>query len=339
MPTASASRDWASPPWPGARSPRRSRDERAVAPCGAVDVSVVVLGSANLDTSVSMRRIPGPGETVLAAGAVAGAGGKGLNQAVAAARAGADTLFVGAVGADEAGGRLRDVLVDERVRVALGASERPTGTAFVMVADGGENAIVVVPGANGDDAVLGREVGAALSSLRAGDVVLAQLEVPVGVVAEAFRAARRRGATTVLNAAPSRELPADVLAEIDILVVNEHECLDLARGHGGGVEDAAAVLAESVGTVIVTLGEQGALLRSAETGVRIPAFPVAAVDTTAAGDTFCGALASRLSAGEAVDEAVVFASAAAALCVQRTGAAASAPTLHETQQFLADRAR
>lgn len=329
-----------------------------------------MLGSANLDTSVSMPRIPAPGETILATGAASGPGGKGLNQAVAAARSGASTTFVGAVGDDEAGERLRGVLIDEGVRAGLDVSERPTGTAFVMVADDGENAIVVVAGANGDGAAITAEAASALASAGRDDLVLAQLEVPLDAVLSAFRSAKERGATTVLNAAPSRPLSDDQLALVDVLIVNQHECLDLAGAPVGGaadaagaptvgvtdaagvsvegaavegvaddaVADAARFLAARVGTVVVTLGAAGALVLSAGEETRIPAFPVTAVDTTAAGDTFCGALASRLAAGDALAAAVPFASAAAALCVQRPGAAASAPRLDEITELLATRA-
>ncbi|WP_341940841.1 ribokinase [Microbacterium sp. LWH10-1.2] len=333
-------------------------------------MGVIVLGSANLDTSVSMPRIPAPGETILATGAASGPGGKGLNQAVAAARSGASTTFVGAVGDDEAGERLRGVLIDEGVRAGLDVSERPTGTAFVMVADDGENAIVVVAGANGDGAAITAEAASALASAGRDDLVLAQLEVPLDAVLSAFRSAKERGATTVLNAAPSRPLSDDQLALVDVLIVNQHECLDLAGAPVGGaadaagaptvgvtdaagvsvegaavegvaddaVADAARFLAARVGTVVVTLGAAGALVLSAGEETRIPAFPVTAVDTTAAGDTFCGALASRLAAGDALAAAVPFASAAAALCVQRPGAAASAPRLDEITELLATRA-
>ncbi|WP_230111722.1 ribokinase [Microbacterium foliorum] len=310
---------------------------------GGPDVGVIVLGSANHDTSVSMPRIPGPGETILATGAASGPGGKGLNQAVAAARAGASTTFVGAVGDDEAGERLRGVLIEEGVRAGLGVSERPTGTAFVMVADDGENAIVVVAGANGDGAAITAEAASALASAGSGDLVLAQLEVPLDAVLSAFRSAKERGATTVLNAAPSRPLSDDQLALVDVLIVNQHECLDLAGAPvegvaGAAVADAARLLAARVGTVVVTLGSEGALVLSAGEATRIPAFPVTAVDTTAAGDTFCGALVSRLAAGDPLAAAVPFASAAAALCVQRSGAAASAPRLDEIMELLECRA-
>ncbi|MFK4760920.1 ribokinase [Microbacterium sp. ZW T5_45] len=300
-------------------------------------MSVIVIGSANLDTAVSVDRHPGPGETLLARDAVSGAGGKGLNQAVAVARSGADTWFVGAVGGDDAGRRLRDVLLDDGVRLRVGESARPTGTAFVMVADGGENAIVVVPGANGDESLLRREADAAVAELAQGDVVLGQLEIPLPVVRSAFRGARDRGATTILNAAPSAALPDGLLDAVDILVVNQHECLDLAGPEFSDVEAAASVLAATVPTVVVTLGEEGALLHSGGAVQRVEAFPVDTVDTTAAGDTFCGALAARLAAGDDLQVAVRFASAAAALCVQRAGASASAPTLSEIREFLAGR--
>ena len=299
-------------------------------------MTVIVVGSANLDTSVSVRRHPGPGETVLADAREAGPGGKGLNQAVAASRAGAETRFIGAVGDDPAGHRLAAMLEDEGVQAGLARSRRATGTAFVMVSDGGENAIVVVPGANADGEAIGREAREVIgSTAKAGDVVLAQLEVPLDTVLLAFSLAHERGASTVLNAAPSRDLPSALLAETDVLVVNQHECLDLAGPDASSVDAAARALASRVGTVVVTRGESGAIVISGDEDRHVPAFRVEAVDTTAAGDTFCGVLASRLAAGDALAAAVPFASAAAALCVQRPGAAASAPHLEEITGFLA----
>ncbi|MEU4014319.1 ribokinase [Microbacterium sp. NPDC028030] len=297
-------------------------------------MGVIVIGSANEDTAVSVHRHPGGGETVLGTLEGVGAGGKGLNQAVAAARAGAGTTFVGAVGGDEAGARLRSTFAAEGVRTYLAMSGSVTGTAFVMVSDGGENAIVVVPGANQDAEALTRESDAALGGIGAGDIVLAQLEIPVDVVFSAFRRSRSRGAVTVLNAAPSMSLPGEVLDVVDILVVNEHECLEVAGGDRHDVREAALALAGRVPTVIVTLGAKGALLVSGGDSTMVPAHPVEAVDTTAAGDTFCGALVARLSAGGELADALRFASAAAALCVQRHGASASAPSARETLEFL-----
>lgn len=299
-------------------------------------MTVIVVGSANVDTAVTVHRHPGPGETILADGGETGPGGKGLNQAVAAARAGAPTRFVGAVGADAGGASLAAVLADEGVDARLAQSPRPTGSAFVMVADGGENAIVVVPGANADAEAIGREARAAIEgSAGRGDVVLAQLEVPVPTVQQAFADARERGAATVLNAAPSRALPQALLDDTDVLIVNQHECLDLACGATTDVDEAAALLAARGATVVVTLGAAGAVVLSGGTVRRVAAFPVVAVDTTAAGDTFCGALASRIARGDDLADAVRFASAAAALCVQRRGAAASAPVLREIEELLA----
>ncbi|PRB18369.1 ribokinase [Microbacterium sp. MYb62] len=301
-------------------------------------MGVIVLGSANEDTAVSVRRHPGAGETVLASSAGVGAGGKGLNQAIAAARAGASTTFVGAVGDDDAGARLRLALTAEEVGTRLARSDRVTGSAFVMVSAGGENAIVVVPGANQDAEALGREADAAVGAIAEGDIVLAQLEIPIDVVLTAFRLAGARGASTVLNAAPSAPLSDALLDVVDILVVNEHECLDAAGGDRRDVRGAAEALAARVGTVIVTLGAQGALVLSGGDVDLVAAHAVSAVDTTAAGDTFCGALAARLAAGEQLNAATRFASAAAALCVQRPGASASAPYAQEIGEFLAARA-
>jgi len=297
--------------------------------------SVVVIGSANLDRSVRVETHPRPGETILGSMATMGAGGKGLNQAIAAARAGAATRFVGAVSADEAERTIRDALSGSGVSPLLAWSDEPSGEAFVMVGKDGENAIVVVPGANADSRALGREVDAVGVTLSPTDVVLTQLEIPIEVVTGAHTIARQRGATTILNAAPSSSLPDALLAATDILVVNEHECADLTEHRYADTVGAARELARRVETVIVTQGGRGALLASHDGVAHVDAHRVDVVDTTAAGDTFCGALAARIAEGRRITDAVRYAMAAAALAVQRPGAAGSIPSRRETQEFLA----
>src|SRR3954454_22106896 len=234
---------------------------------------VVVLGSLNLDLVVPVARHPGPGETVLGGALRRVFGGKGANQAVAAAAAGARTSLVGRVGDDDAGRayveRLRSLGVDAAlVTVDAGAT---TGHALIAVADGGENTIIVSPGANAD---LGDAALAALDGVGAGDVVLLQLEVAPGVVAAAARAGAARGARVVLNLAPYADLPAGVLALADPVVVNEHEHgLLLASGAPGPP------------SLLVTAGARG----SRWGDLTVPATPVAeVVDTTGAGDAYCG---------------------------------------------------
>lgn len=270
---------------------------------------VVVLGSLNVDLVTDVERHPRPGETVLATGPVRRfAGGKGGNQAVAAAEAGARVAMVGAVGEDEDGARylarLRSRGVDvAAVRVEPGAA---TGQAWITVGADSENAIVVIPGANAD---LTLEDLEPVSDLGPGDVLLVQLEVPMPVVAAAARRAHGRGARVVVNAAPYAVLPHDVAALADPLVVNEHEALALA--------DSDVV----PGSVLVTFGGEGCSWDGERfDGVAVPLERV--VDTTGAGDAFCGALAAALATGTDRAEAIRAAAEAGATAVQRAGAQA-----------------
>jgi len=289
--------------------------------------SVVVVGSANVDVVARVPRIPGPGETLLASSVARGAGGKGANQAVAAARAGgAPTWFVGRLGDDGDAALLRASLLGAGVELdAVEISAEPTGTALISVSDGGENAIVVVGGANADLTSLSRTQ---LDRIATAAVLVAQLEVPLPTVLAAAQA-RRAGALFVLNAAPSAPLPDELLSEVDVLVVNEHELADLAPG----LDLAAATdtMLAQVGAVVVTLGSRGCLVVENQSTIEIPALAVSAVDTTGAGDTFCGVLAARLAAGDDLVEAARWGSVAGALAVQRPGAQDAVPTAAEVR--------
>jgi ribokinase len=280
---------------------------------------VVVVGSANVDLAVDVPRPPKAGETILGGRLRRSPGGKGANQAVAAAWAGgADTTFVGALGEDEAADLILVSLGGAGVRTDLvERADAPTGTAFVTVSPDGENAIVVAPGAN--DHV---RIGAVQAErIAEADVVLAQLEIPLDVVASAAAAARP-DAVLILNAAPSRELPDSLWAVVDVLVVNEHEAADLA-----GEPEA---LLKRVPAVVVTLGGEGcAVLRRDQEPVQVPGIRVDAVDTTGAGDTFCGVLAAGLAQGLDLPDAARLASAAGALAVTRPGAQEAVPTAVE----------
>lgn len=277
--------------------------------------TVVVVGSANIDQVFRVARIPSPGETVLSSGLSIARGGKGQNQAVAAARAGASTVMVAAIGDDDFGRRTRAGLVDDGVDVALvRTAGAPTGTAMIAVDDAGENTIIVDAGANGELIALGHADTVAIAE---AGVLVMQLEIPLPTVAAAARAAREAGTTVILNAAPIADLPTGLLDDVDILVVNEHEAAHLA---GSGEVRALARV------VIVTLGAAGAVLhRRGSTDVTVAAPSVTAVDATGAGDTFCGALAASLAEGTALESAVRFAVAAASLSVQRAGAVPSIP--------------
>jgi ribokinase len=281
---------------------------------------VCVVGSANLDLVATTLRIPGPGETVLGDGYAEHAGGKGLNQAVAAARSGAQVAFVGCVGDDEAGRRMHAVLAADGIdAAAVTTSTAPTGRALIVVDGNGENSIVVVPGANHDVTLP--------ESLPDAAVVLCQLEVPLDRVAQALAAGKRAGATTILNPAPAAPLPTDLLAAFDIVVPNEHEVELL-----GGV---AALLAAGCGAVVVTRGGAGVDLHTDEGVAHCPAFAVDVVDTTGAGDAFCGALAARLAAGDELQRAVRWASAAGALATTVVGAVPAQPTAESIRALLA----
>jgi ribokinase len=293
-------------------------------------MDVTVLGSANLDVVVRVARLPAPGETVLALGRDRLPGGKGLNQAVAAARAGARTTFVAAVGRDDAADLLLATLRDAGVDAsAVGRSDRPTGTALVTVQVSGENSIVVDPGANTDV----RPAGPGRAAVTGARVLLAQLEVPLPVVAEEAGAARDAGVTVVLNAAPSQPLPTDLLAAVDVLLVNQHELRDVTGL--SSVDVALAALADQVPAVVVTLGADGARWRSADGDGSAPGLAAQVVDTTGAGDAFAGTLAAALAAGSGLGQAVRRGTAAGALSVERAGAAVSMPTGAEIDARLA----
>jgi ribokinase len=281
---------------------------------------VCVVGSANLDLVATATRLPAPGETVSGTAYAEHAGGKGLNQAVAASRAGAHVAMVGAVGGDDAGRRLLAVLQDDgvdRSQVAI-IPDVPSGRALIAVDDNGENTIVVVPGAN---------AAVTVSALPAARVVLVQLEIPAAAVAAALRQGRAAGATTVLNPAPAADLPAHVLAACDIVVPNEHEAASL-----GGVE---RLLELGVGAVITTLGSGGIDVVTRDANWHQDPFDVAVVDTTGAGDACCAALAARLAAGDELAGAVRFAAAAGALATTTAGAVPSLPRAEDIERLAA----
>ena len=242
-------------------------------------------------------------------------GGKGQNQVVAAARAGASTIFIAAVGRDGFGEQTLEGLRDDKIDVSLvRLTSAPTGTALIAVADDGENTIIVEAGANAE--LMGL-TEADLSAIETAGVLVMQLEIPLQTVAEAARAGRAGGTTVILNAAPVRDLPRELLDDIDILVVNEHEAAYLS-----GAERVSGLAP----VVIVTLGSAGSVLyRRGFDEVSIPATKIVAVDATGAGDTFCGAFAARLAEGASLEDSLRFAGAAASLSVLTPGAVPSIP--------------
>src|SRR4051812_38092557 len=295
------------------------------------DYDLLVVGSANADLVIGVERRPGAGETVLGSDLAVHPGGKGANQAVAAARLGARTALLARVG-DDGHGRLlldsqRDSGVDT-VGVLVGGA--PTGVALITVDPSGDNSIVVSPGANGK--LTPEDVRAAASLFHASRVVSAQLEIPLDTVVEVVRNLAP-GSRFVLNPSPPRPLPAEVLAACDPLIVNEHEARVIAGGAlDGSPEDwARALLALGPRSVVITLGAEGALVASAEGTARIPAVKVEAVDTTGAGDAFTAALAWRLGLGEPAPEAAAYAARVGAAAVTKQGAQASFPTAEEVR--------
>lgn len=288
---------------------------------------VVVVGSANLDFVTRLPHLPAPGETVLGEAYSTAPGGKGANQAVACARAGGDAAFFGALGDDPFAAPLLASLRGSGVRDWTVRVSAPTGAAFISVSDGGENSIAVASGANG---TLRPEQ---LPPLAGVDWLALQLEIPLDTVLAAARAAKSAGARVVLNAAPARALPAELLRQVDVLVVNEGELQTLA---GTGEVLGRLRHAQTLGpqTVVVTLGERGCLALSGETWTELPAHPVRVRDTTGAGDTFVGVLVAALSRGESLASALRWAVVGSALACTREGAQPAMPWREEIERNL-----
>jgi len=295
--------------------------------------TVFVVGSLNIDQTIRVRSLPRPGETVRGSDATFSPGGKGGNQAVAAARAGAPVKFTGAVGDDAHGRQILGVL--SNAHVDAGAvrvlSTAATGTAVIAVDDSGENQIIVSPGAN--SGVTFADVEAGLATLAAGDVLVLQLEIPAELVRQAAGLAKEAGAFVILNAAPAPRELGGLLENVDLLVVNEQEILVLAdlTATPGDHRELVRTLPEVLGPAIVcTAGAEGSFTALDGNLVHIPASEVPAKDTTGAGDTFVGYLAAALlAAPRELPAAMILASRASALAVTRSGAMESIPWARE----------
>lgn len=299
---------------------------------------IVVVGGSNTDMIVRMPHLPGPGETVMGGTFFTAAGGKGANQAVAAARAGGDVTLIARVGNDyfgrDAVARIAADGIDARfVKTDRRAS---SGVALIFVDDRGQNSIAVASGANASLSV--KDIGAARKLIAAADLVLLQLEAPLSALRAAAEIAATADVPILLNPAPARRLDAALLRRISILTPNEPEAEALAgisvRTGRDIVRAASRLIRKGVGAVVITLGARGAFFDDGSSRGFLPGFKVKAVDTTAAGDVFSAALAVAVAEGRALPAAAVFAGAAAALSVTRLGAQSSAPSRDEIEDFL-----
>lgn len=283
----------------------------------AIDRSfdVVVVGSANLDLVARTPRLPKPGETVTGSNYFEFCGGKGANQAIAASRAGARTAFIGALGNDHAGETLCAAFKNDNVDIsAVRVVSVPTGRALIGVSDDGENSIIVIPGANHAITIDDLEMNAEI--IASAKVLLCQLEVPLEVVQRAFELAGENS-LRILNPAPAQSLSKDLLQLVDLITPNEHEMMLLGGPQG--------LLKQGVKTIIVTQGARGALMITKNGETQIPPFKVDPVDSTGAGDAFCGMLAARLAIGEPIQNALKAAVVSGALATLIEGAVPSLP--------------
>lgn len=299
------------------------------------ELNIVVIGSANTDMVMRVKDFPQPGETIMGGGFMQNQGGKGANQAVACSRLGGQTAFVGKLGCDALASQTIEALRSEGMDVSqlTQTADAPSGTAFIVVNAQGENNIIVNAGANA--LLSASDIDAAEGLIAQAQVVLMQLETPIPTLIHAARLAKQHGTMVVLNPAPApaTELPVELLMNVDILIPNETETATLS---GIAVTDEASLLKAigrlqklGVGRVVVTLGSKGAMTIEDGRPLFVPSVKVQAVDTTAAGDTFCGALCVALSQGRILDEAMTFACRAAAITVTRMGAQQSIPQLSE----------
>jgi ribokinase len=298
---------------------------------------ILILGSSNTDMIIKLARIPRPGETLLGGKFTTAAGGKGANQAVAAARAGGQVTFVARVGKDMFGNQAIAGFKADRIdtRHVLRDPKAPSGVALIFVAESGENSIAVAGGANAG--LTPADVRAAESAFSGAKALVMQLETPLATITAAAKLAKKNGVPVILNPAPAAKLPSALLKLVSILTPNETEA-ELLTGvkvtnEATARQAAGVLLTQGVKNVIITLGAKGAYLCNAHAAALIPTSKVKAVDTTAAGDTFNGALAVALAEGHDLSAAIRFANAAATFSVTRLGAQPSVPTRVEIERF------
>lgn len=298
---------------------------------------ILVVGSSNTDLIVKVKNFPRAGETIEGIAYMQAMGGKGANQAVAAHRLGGDVNFITCLGNDVNGRNTLQYYKEEGLDVSssLIVEEVSSGTAMIWVDEKGENCIVITPGAN--NMLTSEYIIKVEDDIANAEIIVLQMEVPYETVKTVCSLAKKYRKKVILNVAPARKLDEEVLKNVDILVVNETEAETISGekiGAAGKEAVIARLIAMGASTVILTLGREGCFLKNEQTQIKKEAFEVDALDTTAAGDTFCGALAARLSKGEHWDEILTFASAASAICVTNMGAQPSIPLEKEVVEFL-----
>lgn len=300
--------------------------------------SIVVVGSSNTDLIIKTERIPAPGETILGGEFFTAHGGKGANQAVAAARLGGQVTFIACIGKDDFGDRSVEQFGKDGIDTSfiLRDEKTPSGVALITVDKKGENSIVVAAGSNG--ALTPEDIRNSASAIGKAGILLVQLEIPIPAVKEAVKAAHDSGATVILNPAPACPLSRDILENVDIITPNETEASILS---GIRVTDLASaekaaekILEMGVGKVIITMGAEGSYLVTANEKRQFPSIKVNATDTTAAGDAFNGALAYSIARDVPLAESIGFANIVGAVSATRFGAQPSLPTLEEVKNFL-----
>jgi len=302
---------------------------------------ILVIGSANVDFILRIPRFHKAGETILGEDAVTAFGGKGANQAVAAKRLGGTVDFLTTLGEDAQGKAYRKYLIRSgfKAKSLLTEPKKPTGMALIEIVPGGENRIIVSPGANG--AFSPRCLKEAGQVWKGVGVLVVQLETPLKTVRAALDAGKRKGILTILNPAPARVLSSHILSLVDYLVPNEIEAQEIAgvkiKGEEGLSKAASELIRRGAKNVIITLGEKGAYFKNRLEELRVKAFRVKAVDTTAAGDAFVGTLAWGLAQGMDTENVLLHANAAGALTAARLGAQPSLPTIAEIRRFLRKR--
>ncbi|MBU3158336.1 ribokinase [Clostridium frigoris] len=302
---------------------------------------VCILGSINMDMVVSINKMPLVGETIFSENFKLAHGGKGANQAVAARRLGSEVYMIGKIGQDSNGSQIVDALGKEGINVnsIFKDDVKPTGTAIITVDNKGNNSIIVVAGANMTLNL--EEIDKCKEVIVSSDIIVAQFETPIEVTMKAFKLAKENGVITILNPAPAKEIPKELFACTDIIVPNETEATTLTGVNVVDLESAKQAantfLDNKVKYVIITLGSMGAAVITKKSEVLIPAYKVNAVDSTAAGDSFIGAIATKLTKSnlniKTLVEAVKFANRVSAIVVQREGAQASIPLLKEINEI------